>query len=86
MLSGIFSGFNALLSFFLLWLKPVFTICLNKTSFPSNLALLEEYTIRCRNAGYKIILIADEVHVMNSFSSNMSKKLRALRPNFACVV
>ena len=52
----------------------------------SNLALLEEYTIRCRNAGYKIILIADEVHVMNSFSSNMSKKLRALRPNFACVV
>lgn len=51
----------------------------------SNLDPLEEYLNKFRKAGYKVFLIADEVHLMQSADSNMSKRLRSLRSDFSCV-
>lgn len=52
----------------------------------SNLDYMEEYLNKCVSYGYKVFLIADEVHILQSEVSNMSKRLRAMRPYFTCVI
>lgn len=52
----------------------------------SNLDYLEEYLNKCRVNGYRVFLIADEIHLMQSPDSNMSTRLRRMRPYFSCVI
>lgn len=52
----------------------------------SNLDYMEEYLTKCRGNGYKVFLIADEVHLMQSPDSNMSRRLREMRKYLACII
>ena len=52
----------------------------------SNLDDMIRYLYAITEKGYKVFSIFDEVHIMQSSASNQSKKLRAIRDKFTCVI